>query len=374
MESEEMATREILEDVIEWLTVQLKLTKATLKSTSEEFQQTQKNLETLEKEHKRVILEIAELKKQESELIKERDEAKESPRKALESLSEFENKQYVKPSAAETRVKPEKFSGSGNDTDFQAFLDQFEACARMNGWKEEEKANQLILCMKEKARVVMSQLSASDKSSYTCMVEALRKKIGMRQVPEAAKATLKARRRKVGESLLDLSIDIKRLCGEAYPTLSSASLEQACVDNFIDAIGATLAKDVIHSKPSTLDKALSEVLELKALELRAVRMSERVVSDVSTQDKEACQVQNPPLPGSATAKAAAEAVVNAIPSSGTRGNYIPPQFGLANSRGRGCWTCGSVYHFQRDCPQGNFLRTGDKSYNRVAPRPKTEYQ
>ena len=200
MESEEMASRRILGDVIERLTVQLKLTKATLKSTSEELQQTQENLETLEKEHKRVIHEIGELKKRESELIKERDEAKESARKALESLSEFENKQYVKPSAAE-RVKPEKFSGSGNDTDFRTFLDQFEACARMNGWKEEEKANQLILCMKEKARVVMSQLSASDKSSYTCMVEALRKKIGMRQVPEAAKATLKARRRKVGESL-----------------------------------------------------------------------------------------------------------------------------------------------------------------------------
>ena len=154
------------------------------------------------------------------------------------------------------------------------------------------------------------------------MVEVLRKKIGMCQVPEAAKATLKARRRKVGESLLDLSIDIKRLCGEAYPTLSSASLEQACVDHFTDAIGATLAKDVIRSKPSTLDKALSEALELEALELRAMRMRERVVSEVSTHEKEACHVQNPPLPGwaqelstmiaSATAKAAAEAVVNAI--------------------------------------------------------------
>ena len=146
-----MVLREILEDVVERLTMQLKLTKATLKSISEEFQQTQKNLETLEKEHKRVIHEIGELKKRESELIKERDEAKELARKALESLSEFENKQYVKPSAAATRVKPEKFSGSGNDTEFQAFLDQFEACARMNGWKEEEKANQLILYMKAKA-------------------------------------------------------------------------------------------------------------------------------------------------------------------------------------------------------------------------------
>ena len=57
--------------------MQLTLTKATLKSTSEEFQQTQKNLETLEKEHKRVIHEIGELKKREFELVKERDEAKE---------------------------------------------------------------------------------------------------------------------------------------------------------------------------------------------------------------------------------------------------------------------------------------------------------
>ena len=171
-------------------------------------------------------------------------------------------------------MKPEKFSGSGNDTDFQAFLDQFEACARMND-DEEEKANQLVLCMKEKARVVMSQLPLDDKNSYQRMVKALREKIGMRQVPEAAKATLKARRRKVGETLLDLSIDIKRLCGEAYPTLSPASLEQACIDHFTDALGASLAKDVTRSKPSTLDKALSEALELEALELRAIRMRER---------------------------------------------------------------------------------------------------
>ena len=179
-----------------------------------------------------MICQIGELKKRESELISERDEVREWAKKALERVLEVETKQFVRQSAVTTRVKPEKFSGSGNDTDLQAFLDQFEACARMNGWNKEEKANQLILYTKEKACVVMSQLSPSDKSSYECVVEALCKNIGMCQVPEAAKATLKARRRKVGETLLDLSIDIKRLCGEAYPTLSTASLKQALYRSF----------------------------------------------------------------------------------------------------------------------------------------------
>ena len=121
----------------------------------------------------------------------------------------------------------------------------------MNIWIEEEEANQLILCMKENARVVMSQLSSSDKISYECMEG-----------------------RWVGETFLDLSIDIKRLCSEAYPTLGTASLKQACIDHFIDAIGAAIVKDVIRSKHLTVDKGLSEAMELEALELRAVREKE----------------------------------------------------------------------------------------------------
>jgi len=107
--------------------------------------------------------------------------------------------------------------------------------------------------MKEKARLAMSQLSSNDKSLYGS--QALRGKIGMRQVPEAAKATFKALRKKVRETLLDLNIDIKPLSGEAYPTLSPASLEQACIDHFTDALGATLVKHVIRSRPLKLDKS-----------------------------------------------------------------------------------------------------------------------
>ena len=114
---EEMTSREVSGGcIIERLTMQLKLTKATLKSASEEFPRSNtKNLETLEKKNKRLVHQMGELKKREFKLISEREEAKESAKEELERVLEMENKQYVKESAAATRVNPEKFSGSGND-------------------------------------------------------------------------------------------------------------------------------------------------------------------------------------------------------------------------------------------------------------------
>ena len=194
----------------------------------------------------------------------------------------------------------------------------------------------------------------------------------MHQVPEAAKATLKARRRKVGETLLDLSIDIKCLCGEAYPSLGPESMERASIDHFTDALGVSLAKDIIRAKPETLDKALAEALELEALDLRAVRMRERVVSEVSAVEESDKKAQVPSwapelsnLIKSATAKTTAEAIAN-IPFSGKANMRL-------DSSKQGCWSCGSLSHFRRDCPrQGNANRAGGRPLR--VPRPIPSYK
>ena len=325
--------------MIERLTKALKKANTELKNTRQQLWETG---QYLEKGHQR-----------EARLREQRDEARMAWKKLLEFQSRHSEQKNIK-------ARPEKFSGSGNDTDFEAFLDQFEACARMSSWNEEEKRNQLILSVKDRARVVLSQLSEEQKRDYQSMVKALRDKIGMRQVPEAAKATLKARRRKVGESLLDLSIEIKRLCKEAYRSLGAESMERACIDHFTDAIGISLAKDVIRAKPETLDKALAEALELEALELKAIRMRERVVSEVSPVEEDnkkgpvpswAPELSN--LIASATAKATAEAIANLQPSGKGIVRRDPPR--------QGCWSCGSSSHFRRDCPgQGNANRARGK--------------
>ena len=92
----DLSIGEILEDVIERLTTQLKLTKATLKSTREELRLCQESLQTQEKEHERVVCQIVELKERESEKVSERDDAKEAAKRALENeVSEMGGKQHV---------------------------------------------------------------------------------------------------------------------------------------------------------------------------------------------------------------------------------------------------------------------------------------
>ena len=90
-----MASREMLEDVVERLTEQLKVAAESLKSTSEYFRQALEKIETLEKEHKRVVHQVGELKEKESVLIRERDDARESLKKSLEKVSQMESKQLA---------------------------------------------------------------------------------------------------------------------------------------------------------------------------------------------------------------------------------------------------------------------------------------
>ena len=131
-----MTSREEYESVIERLTKALNSTKAELRNIRAELIEAN---QTLERKRAREV-----------RLRKERDMAQEAARIALKKVSQLQSKSS-KQSASGNKARPEKFSGSGNDTDFQAFIDQFEACTRMKNLNDEEKRNQLILCVKDRA-------------------------------------------------------------------------------------------------------------------------------------------------------------------------------------------------------------------------------
>jgi len=70
----------------------------------------------------------------------------------------------------------------------------------MNCLNGEERANQLILSVQNKPRVVVSQSHQATRALMGAWSRLYAKQNGMRQVPEAAKAMLKAQQRKVRET------------------------------------------------------------------------------------------------------------------------------------------------------------------------------
>lgn len=149
-----------------------------------------------------------------SELTQERDEAKELAKKALEKASEMESKQYVSKGQWQRHGLPRIFRSVQD--------------VHKNEWMERQRKRWINWLWAWRKKRVWLCPNSNNKSSYNNMVKALREKIGRCQVP---KATINDWWRKVGETLQELSIDIKHLCGEAYPNLNSASFHWCTLDN-----------------------------------------------------------------------------------------------------------------------------------------------
>ena len=83
-------------------------------------------------------------------------------------------------------------------------IPQFEIATQMNGWVDEEKATFLATWLSGNATLVLSNLSNQDRRDYLVMVAALTSRFGVMQQAELARAKLKNRLRRKGETLPEL--------------------------------------------------------------------------------------------------------------------------------------------------------------------------
>ena len=75
--------------------------------------------------------------------------------------------------------KPDNFTGA-NPEEFPIWLAKFEAIAKAGGWDEEDiKLKALPACLAKQAFQIYDKLTAAEKSSYTQLVVALQKKMGI---------------------------------------------------------------------------------------------------------------------------------------------------------------------------------------------------
>jgi hypothetical protein len=183
--------------------------------------------------------------------------------------------------------KPATYDGT---TEWQDYLIYFEMLAELNEWDARSKALELAISLRGIAQSVLSDLGTEHRMSYRHLVSALQSRFEPTNQSELYRTQVKNRTRKTGESVTELSQDIKRLVRLAYPEAPSVVRDHLVRDCFIDSLNdSVLQWAVFQGKAVNVEDAVRIALEYEAFQaghrggtggLGSIRMQ----SDIAVDD------------------------------------------------------------------------------------------
>lgn len=230
--------------------------------------------------------------------------------------------------AIKPKVKPSSFDGRSS---WEDYLAHFSLVAELNHWDSVTKATYLAVSLVGSAREVLGDLSTDQRKDYAALTAALTTRFGTENRTEIYRASLRSRTKQKDESLPELAQSLRRLTRCAYPQAQAEMKESIARDQFIDALVDLDTKwKVKQGRPSTLNEALEIAMELEAFQIanrRTTPQTRTVQSSESTTDQQDLAKQLADL------------------------REQMKQFQNRYNGGReGCFTCGALDHFRRDCP------------------------
>ena len=256
-------------------------------------------------------------------------------------------------------IKPECFDGKD---DWEEYISHFENCAELGRWHERIKLLYLSASLKGQARTFYMSLPAEDKGTYTALVYSLGQRFGSTKHQNRWLSRLEMRKRLPGESIANVGDDIRQMAQKAYRDLDEKAQEALALNQLYKIIS-------IEMKCRCIDKNCNSVAE-------AVEVIERYESIMGDGDKKKVNVrsvdskdnkqkgQNIDVP-SGTNQSDQHTVEGMLQTILTRieklegnkrqnkgqgqgqgyGGYYRPRYDQS-----GCFNCGSLEHFIRDCP------------------------
>ena len=96
------------------------------------------------------------------------------------------------------------------------------------------------------------------------MVDALERDFGAKNRAEVFRAELKVRRKKEGESMMDLARDIRCLTSLAFPCSTAEAIETMAVDRFKDCLDPEIGMAVQQKEANTLNQAATIAMGMEA--------------------------------------------------------------------------------------------------------------
>ena len=228
---------------------QMSLTQQILEKQAKAQREWQQNIETMQNEFW-------------EKMTRKVDETKNNMNQAQTTINENGDRSHVvdiecapKQNVVIKRMtmKPRKFDGTGS---LEAFLAQFETCARHNGWSEQEKLDYLQCSLDDVATQTFWDFGSRKVVSYSALVDVLQQRFGASGQTETHRTQLRCRRQQKNETLAELMQDIRRLMALAYPVPNEEVTEILARDVFIDAlIDREIALKVREREPKDLQHA-----------------------------------------------------------------------------------------------------------------------
>ena len=167
--------------------------------------------------------------------------------------------------------KPMLFDGKS--VDWEDYKAHFETCARANGWSEGEKATYLCCNMRETPQRFAASLQAEQKADWGKLIACFDAQYGHEKMRSIYEQELDMRTQRKGESLRDLSVEIRRLAELAHPGQNNSMRDSIVLARFIRAIDDDHVRFMTSQlAPKDLPNALDTALHItNAVEMEQSR-------------------------------------------------------------------------------------------------------
>ena len=262
-------------------------------------------------------------------------------------------------------LKPNHFDGL---QDLNEYLSHFRLCSDINGWTDADRCKVLAAMLQGAARTYYMGLTEEDKSDYQSLISCLVRRFASENLSATYKARLASRRRQPGEDVRVLGDDILRMATRAFPGKDLGSVENSWIplEHFLNSLEGDNQVEVQRAGCKSIYEAIEVVERYETSKQRSRPNgppSAAVVRAVAGTGEDVQPAKTPSVPELAQLLEAIQKfstkqdrlleVQNRRPAEGGRSGAGPAQQrgpAARNPRREGCFKCGGLDHFQRECP------------------------